>query len=354
MKIASYLYKDKPLFGLDIGYSSLKVMQIDWSNKQPSIIAYGVGGFDPNSIKDGIIVDHEALAKSIQELFTKHMIGEVSTNRVSFSVPAVRTFSRVMKLPILSKKELDEAVHTEAEQYIPMPVDQLYIDYNIIGKTDKELELFAVAAPKKLIDSYMQLSQILGLEAIAMETTIAAAARLFMKTNVNDVPTVLIDFGSISTDITIFDKNLIVTGTVSGGGDIFSEEISKKLGVTKEEANVIKTKYGLDYSKKQKEITQSLKPFLDQLLKEIQRMVRYYEERYGATKKISQVVTMGGGANMPGMNEYLTNALRLPVSMSDPWQHISYSKLQLPNLVERSMYVTVAGAALTNPKEVFL
>ncbi len=350
----TYFFKDKPLFGLDIGYSSLKVMQIDWSNKLPVIVAYGVSSFDPDVIKDGVIVNHEALAQSIQDLFTKHMIGEVTTHRVSFSVPAVRTFSRVMKLPVLDTKELEEAVHTEAEQYIPVPVDQLYIDYNIIGKTDKELELFAVAAPKRIIDSYMQLSRILGLEAIAMETTIAAAARLFMKTNVNDVPTVLIDFGSVSTDITIFDKTLIVTGTVSGGGDIFSQQISETLGVTRQEADVIKTKYGLDYSKKQKEITSSLKPFLDQLLKEIQRMIRYYEERYGSTKKISQVVTMGGGANMPGLNEYLTNALRLPVSMSDPWQHISYSKLQLPNLVERSMYVTVAGSALTNPKEVFL
>lgn len=331
----------------------MKVMQVDWSHNQPLIVGYGVGGFDPKVIKNGVITDHESLAKSALDLFTKNIVGEITTRRVAFAVPASRTFSRVMKLPTLTKKELAEAVKTEAEQYIPVPVDELYLDYDVINQTDKEIELFAVAVPKKIIDSYMLLSRTLGLEAIAMETSIAAAARLFLKTDVNDVPTVLIDFGSISTDITIFDKTLIVTGTVPGGGDIFSEKISQMLSVTKQEADVIKIKYGLDRSKKQAEITESLKPLLDQLLKEVRRMIRYYEERYGANRKIGQVVTMGGGANMPGLNEYLTNMLRLPVSMSDPWQHIGHSKLQPPSLAERSMYVTVSGSALANAQQVF-
>ncbi len=353
-KIASYFYQDKPLFGLDIGYSSIKVMQIDWINRQPTIVGYGVGSFDNNAVKDGVIIDHDSLAKSAKELFAQHIVGEITTSRVAFAVPAARTFSRVMKLPKLNTSELDEAVRTEAEQYIPVPVDELYMDYDVIRSTDKQLELFAVAVPKKIIESYVLLSRLFGLEVVAMETTIAAAARMFLKTSVNDVPTVLIDFGSVSTDITIFDKTLVVTGTVSGGGDIFSQKIADSLGVTKREADVIKTKYGMDLSKKQPEITSALKPFLDQLLKEVQRMIRYYEERYGTAQKISQVVTMGGGANMPGLSEHLTSALRLPVSMTDPWQHIAHhAKLEPPNLVERSMYVTVAGLALANPKEIF-
>ncbi len=350
----TYFFKDKPLFGLDIGHASIKVMQIDWSAKQPVITGYGVNSFDPQAIKDSVIVDHETLAKAAYNLFSNNIVGEITSRRVAFTVPASRTFSRVMKLPILSTKELNEAVLTEAEQYIPVPVDELYLDYDIIGKTESELELFAVAVPKKIIDNYMQLSRLLGLEAIAMESTIAAASRLFLKTQFNDIPSVLIDFGSISTDITIFDKTLIVTGTVPGGGDVFSEKISAALGVTKPEADIIKTKYGLDRSKKQTEITDALRPLLEQLLREIRRMIRYYEERYGTNRKISQVVTMGGGANMPGLNEYLTNILRLPVSMTDPWQHIKYGKLQPPALTERSMYVTVSGSALVNSSQVFV
>ena len=82
-------------------------------------------------------------------------------------------------------------------------------------------------------------------------------------------------------------------------------------------------------------------------------MIRYYEERSGSSIKVGQVVTMGGGANMPGISEYLTSLLRLPVRMSNPWHSISFGKLQPPNSIEKSMYVTVAGLAVIEPKELF-
>lgn len=346
-------YHDKPLFGLDIGFSSLKVMQMEWLNNKPVVSGYGVNDFDAKAVKDGVVVDPVLIAKSAQELLKHRVVGEINTRRVAIAVPASRTFSRIIKLPKLSDKELNDAVRMEAEQYIPVPIDELYMDYNVIKRTDKEIELFAVAVPKKIIDSYITLARLMGLEVVAMETTIGAASRLFIQTELNDIPTVLIDFGSVSSDITVFDKTLIVTGTVDGGGDNFTSLIAKKLDVTAQEANIIKTKYGLDYSKKQKEINEALRPILESLLKETRRMIRYYEERYGAQRKISQVVAMGGGANMPGINDYLTNLLRLPVRTTDPWQHISFSKLQPPSMVERSLYVTVAGLALMNPKEIF-
>ena len=204
-----------------------------------------------------------------------------------------------------------------------------------------------------MVDSYLQLTNLLGLEAVAIETTIGAASRLFVQAEQSDVPTVLIDLGSLSSDITIYDQGLVVTGTVPGGGDSFTNAIADKLGITKQEAHVVKTKYGLGLSKKQKEITESLSPILDAMLKEIRRMIRYYEERSAAQRKIGQVVTMGGGANMPGLSEHMTNLLRLPVRTCDPWQHMNFDRLQPPNNVEKSMYVTVSGLALTEPKEIF-
>lgn len=345
-------YKDKPIFGLDIGFSSMKVMQIDSSNK-PTIVGYGFNHFDPKAKDNGVIVDYEAIAQAAEELFKSKIIGDITTRRVCFTVPASRTFSRVIKLPRLSSKELADAVRMEAEQYIPVPIDDLYIDYDPISRTDKEVELMAVAIPKKLIDSYMMLSRLMGLEVVAMESTISSAARLFLKTTAHDIPTILIDFGSVSTDITIFDHTIIVTGTVTGGGDVFSEQISKILGVSRSEADIIKIKYGLDASKKQALIISALKPFLDQLQKEINRMMRYYEERYGSERKLAQIVTMGGGANMPGLNEYLTNQMRLPVQTSDPWLHFAHTKAEAPDLVERSMYATVSGSALITAKEIF-
>lgn len=247
-----YLYKDKPLFGLDIGFSSIKVMQTKPEGKNAIVAGYGVNRFDPKIIKDGVIVDIPAMAKSAHELFDKFVIGEISTRRVAMSIPAMHTFTRTIKLPKLTNKELEDAVRMEAEQYIPVPVDDLYMDYSITSTTETEIELLAVAVPKKIVDSYVALAKVLGLELVALEATIASSSRLFVHTELSDVPTVIIDYGSVSSDITIFDHGIIVTGTAGGGGDNFTDLISEALDISKSEAQVIKAKYGLSYSKKQK------------------------------------------------------------------------------------------------------
>jgi len=349
-----YLYKDKPLFGLDIGFSSMKVMQTMPEGKNAIVAGYGVNRFDPKIIKDGVIIDIPEMAKSAHELFDKYIIGKISTKRVAMSIPAMRTFTRTIKLPKLTNKELEDAVRMEAEQYIPVPVDDLYMDYSITSTTETEIELLAVAVPKKIVDSYVALAKVLGLELVALEATIASSSRLFVHTELSDVPTVIIDYGSISSDITIFDHGIVVTGTAGGGGDNFTDLISEALDISKSEAQVIKAKYGLSYSKKQKEITTALKPTLEQILKEIRRMIRYYEERYGDDRKIVQIVTLGGGSNMPGLSDYMTNALRLPVRMSNPWdKHVMFKNIQPPGGVESSMYITAAGLSLTKPKDLF-
>ncbi len=349
----TYFYQDKPIFGLDIGFSSLKIMQVDNTGKNRLITGYGATNFDPKAIKNGIIVEPEIIAKALKDLFEHNLIGEITTRRVTATIPASRTYNRTINLPKLNKKDLEEALLLEAEQYIPMPIDDLYVDYSLIGENEKDMEVFVVAVPKKISNSYVDLIKIAGLEPVALETSISAAGRLFVQAEQSDVPTILIDFGSLSSDITIYDKGLIITGTVSGGGDNFTESIAKKLKISHQEAHIVKTKYGLGKSKKQNEITEALGPLLDQLLKEIKRIIRYYEERSATQSKISQVVSMGGGANMPGLSEHLTDKLRLPTRMCDPWQHLDFSKLQPPNTIEKSMYVSVAGLALLNPKEAY-
>lgn len=349
----SNFYQEKPMFGLDIGYNSVKVMQIERHGNKRRVLGYGAIPFDPTAISDkGVIQNHETIAKAVHELISRKLIGEITTKRVCMAIPAGRTFARNFKLPKLSQKDLSDAVKMETEQYVPMPIEDLYYDASKTAQTDKEMELLTVATPKRIVDSYIELATILGLEVSSIEITTASAGRLFTQSERSDVPSVLIDLGSVASDITIYDNNLVVTGTVPGGGDSFTNAIAKKLNITHEEAHIVKTKYGLGLSKKQKEIIQALDPMLNEMLKEIKRMIRYYEERSGTEQQIAQVITMGGGANMPGLSEHMTNLLRLPVRMCDPWQHLSFDHIAPPNSVEKSMYVTVAGLALITNAEI--
>lgn len=353
MNNEALFFKDKPLFGLDIGFGGLKVMQLEPEGKKQVVTGYGSAIFDSAALKDGVIHDLETVAAAAHDLFTKNIVGNINTRRVVLSIPAARSYNRNVHLPKLAPKELTSAVQSEVEQYVPVPISELYVDHSVVTETAEGIDLLIVAVPKRIVDSYVQLAKILNLEVVSIETTIAASSRLFLQAENSDAPTVLIDFGTLTADLTIFDGGLVVTGTVPGGGDDFTNAIATKLKVTPQEAHIIKTKYGLGVSKKQKEISESLSPILQQMVKEIRRMIRYYEERSGTERKITQVVTMGGGANMPGLSEYMTNLLRLPVRMCDPWQNLDFSRLQPPNNVEKSMFVTVAGLALTPPKELF-
>lgn len=346
-------FEDKPLFGLDIGHSSVRIMQVAKGRPKPRITGYGVTGFDPSAIEDGVIVRPELIAQPLQTLFKLNLIGDITTHRVALSVPVSRAFTRSIEAPKLSDKDLAEAVKTEVEQYIPAAYESLYVDYSQMVDIKGKSSVFVVAMPRRIVDSYIMLARLLGLETVLVQTSSGAGANLFARDSQSDLATVLVDFGSDSADITIFDKNPIVSGTAPCGGEQITQIIGKALGVTEQEAIMIKSRYGLTLSKKQKQIEDALKPTLGLLTREIRRTVRYYEERSKAKRPISQIVIMGGGANMPGLADYLTSDLRLPVRSFDPTAYLSFGRLQPFNAGERMSYVTAAGLALYDPSEVF-
>ncbi|HEV7454180.1 MAG TPA: type IV pilus assembly protein PilM [Candidatus Saccharimonadales bacterium] len=354
MNKPTYFYKDKPLFGLDIGHGSLKAMQLGTHDGKTVIDGYGTTKFDIHALDDGVIIDPKAIATKIHAMFQHDIVGRITAKRVAMAIPTYRTFSRAIQLPKLSDAELREAVQLELEQYVPVPLQDLYLDYVTTNESANGIELFVVAVPKKIVDSYLALSTMIGLEAILIEPTMAACARLFSNDRQSDVPSLIIDFGSLTADICIVDKTVLATSTVPAGGLVFTEAIRNKLQITLEEAGDIKTKYGLDVSKVQKEVVAALQEPLEQLVTEIRRMLRYYEERYGPDKHVGQIVILGGGANMPGLGDYLTDVLKVPTrTHNHPWALFEHDGLKPPIPADRLMYVTVAGLALMKSGEVF-
>lgn len=350
-----YFYTDKPLFGLDIGHGSLKVMQLETLDRTASIAGYGSVNFDIHALNDGVIANPKIIATAMRGLFQKGLVGHITTNRVAMALPGYRTFTRSIRFPTLNSDELREAVKLEVEQYVPMQLQDLYMDYTVTMQTPQSSEVFVVAVPKRIVDSYLALANLLELETVLIEPTMAAGARLFSKDKNSGMASVLIDFGSLTASISIFNKTILATSTVPAGGLVFTEAIRNKLQVSQEEAGFIKTKYGLDSSMVQKQVTEALAPAMEKLVTEIRRMLRYYQEHYGTTSPVSQVVMMGGGANMPGLGSYLTEMLKMPVrTHNHPWAIFEHKGLKPPVEADRLMYATVAGLSLLEPKEVFV
>ncbi len=346
------IYRSKPLFGFDIGYGTIKVIQIDDTKKH--VLGYGFTQFDVSAIRDGEVYDYETVAKAIKDLFDNRIIGSVATPSVAVSLPVSQTFSRVITLPKLDRKDLMEAVMLEAEQYIPVPVDQLYLDYNIIEARENEQDILLAASPRHIVDSYVNLFEIIGLEIAIFEPSILSVVRLVKHAERTDIPTLILDLGSNSTDLIIYYNNSVrVTGSIQFGGDSFTSAIADALAVTDKQAHIIKTKYGLDKSKKQTEIVKTLEPSITHLIAEAKKIIRYFEDRNDKDKKtVEQIIILGGGANLPGFSTYLTNALRIPTRLCSSWQNLSFGKLQPPHQIETTMYATASGLALINPSEV--
>lgn len=349
----TYVFEDKPLFGLDIGHDTLRVMQFDMSRKVPRLKGYGSIAFEEGAVVDGVITKPELIAQSTLKLFKEELVGEIDTKRVAVSLPASRTFTRAVQLPKMSAKDIDAAVHTEAEQYIPIPPDNLCMDYTPIREDSAGVEVFVVAVRRDIVNSYLTLTRMLGLEAVLFDTAIGASARMFSYDTLSKMPSVLVDFGANSADLTVFNRGLVVTGTVAFGGDDITDILAKALHVSPADAIAIKSKYGLSASTYQKQVSAALEPSLQLLLKEIRRTIRYYEQRYDKEPPIDQIVTMGGGANMPGLVDYLTERMRLPARTFDLTEHIEFNHLHPIYHADHMTYVTAAGLAVTNPAEIF-
>jgi type IV pilus assembly protein PilM len=348
-------YHDEPIFGLDIGHSSIKAMQISHQEGKPPVVqGYGLSSFTADAVLNGTILKPDILATSIHQLFDKNLVGKITTKRVACTLPTAYTFSRPMKLPPMNHEQTIEAVQLEAEQYIPIPLDGLYLDYEISHQDTQGMEVLMVAASKKIVDSYMSLLQSLDLEPVAFEPSINAASRLLKVTgDTGAEPSILIDIGSVTTDIAIFDKTLQVSSNVIGGADTLTDAIAKGLHMTYEQALQLKNQYGIAYSDKQQRIIDAVKPQLDVLVREIGKSQRYYSERAAKSgHKITRAITIGGGALMPGFNQYISKQLRLPTANLEPWDKINFGDLAQPGEQDRSVYITVAGEAILDPKEV--
>ncbi|QQS64532.1 hypothetical protein IPO96_03035 [Candidatus Saccharibacteria bacterium] len=100
------IYKDRSIFGFDIGRSSIKVMQIDWSDKLPVVTGYGSTKFNPDAIVNGRVVDPIEIAKQTYGLFAKELVGQITTKRAAISLPNEHSFSRIITLPKMDQKRL--------------------------------------------------------------------------------------------------------------------------------------------------------------------------------------------------------------------------------------------------------
>ncbi len=351
--MSKFFYKDKPIIGLDISSTGIKLMSID--PKRWLVNGYGSVDLDPLKMKEALEDDGSTfLTDSIKGLMADKIVGTLTSKRVAIAVPTARSYTRTFTLPSSAEKSLDEAVILEAEQYIPIPVSTLYIDYQIIERTKKTIVVLMSAVAKVIVDNITKSVEAAGLEPIIIEPSINSVGRVLTATEDGTLPTIIVDIGPASTDIAILDRGAIrVTGGIAIGGNTFTLDIAKKLNIALENAHQLKVLNGLSAGPRQQKLREALNPSLERILAETKKVMRYYDERINSERKLEQLLVVGGGSNMPGIGEYFTEGLLMAARVASPWQKLDFGKVQEPPKQFRPRYITVAGVASINPGSVW-
>ncbi len=308
------------ILGLDIGTHNIKLVELVKDAKGVTLLAAGSMPTPPKSTSSNLEIDQQALAHQIRELLK----GTGAKSRdVNISLPESQVFTRVIEMPALSTRELTSAIKWESEQYIPLPLDQVNMDFSILSEgkdsANGKMKILLVAAPKALTERYMEIMELAELSPVAAETEIIAQSRSLIR-SVPTVPNVMIlAFGGQTTDIAIIRKGILMfTRSMSAGGDALTRALSESLDFTLLQAEAYKKTYGLEKNILEGKIVAVAKPVMDSIVGEVRRAIGFFEETY-KNEHVGVILLTGGNAKLPGLIPYLAENTGIEVQQGNPW-----------------------------------
>jgi type IV pilus assembly protein PilM len=334
---------EKDFFGLDIGSSAIRLVQLKHSAGRYSLLSYGSTNIPIGLSQSDSSLDARQLAEIIKRLVSDL---KVSTKNVVVSLPGSAVFTTVVKMPQMSSSEIDKAVRWQAEQNIPLKIDEVRIDWQLISPSlgeKKEIAVLIVAAPNERVERLVHISESAGLSVLSIETVPIALSRSLGATK--GIKTMIVDIGSITTEIAIVDNEILYhTRSLPQAGYAFTRAISQNLGLDLNQAEQFKRKFGLTQEKLEGEIFKTLQPLLDGIIEEIKRSMKFYQEQFGSG--VEKIVLSGGSARIPELSSYLSSVLEMNVQVGTPWVGISYPPAVSQNLFDTfAEYSTAVGLA---------
>lgn len=349
-------------FGLDISNLSLKIVKLKKEGKFLGLSCFGETKLRPGIIEQGEIKDEKALSKFIREGIDKVEGEALRTKYVVADLPEEKAFLDVIQMPKMKEEELEKAIQFEAENYVPLPIDEVYLDFQIVHPLHNHLDhldVLIAALPKKIVDPYVGALKMAGLKPKALEIESQAIVQCLIKQNTAARPVLLIDIGLTRASFVIFSGHVLrFTSTIPFSSQIFDKAISKTLKVDLKKAEKLKIKQGIKNQKG--EVFKALIPCLTDLIEQIKRCIAYYQSHAKHQhlppngKGVAEIKLCGGVANLPGLPEFLTQELKIPVQRGNPWINIlAPGRKQLPQLPseEALRYTTALGLALRGIEE---
>ncbi len=333
-------------FGLDIGTSSIKAVWLSREQKgffvqSAQTIPAPIRGMSSESP-----LDQEEMAKAIRAIVTE---SRISTRYVNVALPENMVYTRVIEMPPLSDKELASAIYWEAEQYIPVPLSTITLDYKVLtrpqgGSLDK-MQVLLVGAPTAIIDKYENVLNLAGLSINAVETELLSLVRALV-VDEKFPATLLISIGAVSTSLAIIHTNsLAFTYSIPTGGVALSRAIASDFGFAVQQAEEYKKVYGLVDGNVGEKIGKVTEPILSAVLTEMKKALAFYGNKY-PDDPIKQILLSGGTARLPGLATYFTNNTGIETATANPWKILVEQEVPKDIIENAPEYTVAVGLAM--------
>ncbi len=323
----------KSKLGVDIGTSTIKVAQIKDENGKHILQTYGMVNVAYENLKlESDVIGETALV--LKELLDK---AHVTTKKVIASLPGNVVFVSAIEVPVMSEKELKNAIEWEARRYVPLPLEEVTLSWSVVPALNDATKYKALitAVPKTVIDNYLKMFKLAGLEPEALEIEALALIRSLIGPVSDSL--IIIDIGARNTSVNLVDKGFLkISRTLSIGGDTITAGIAQNLNISMLRAEQFKIDLGL--SAEIQQIPKVMRQTIDAIKTETGQLIKIFESGGGA---VTEVIFAGSGSKLPGLARYFSD-LGLATSLGNPLKFIEYDESIKNNLQKVATGLAVA------------
>lgn len=328
------LDKNTNYFGLDIGTTGVRMVQLESGESAPVLKSHGFRSY-PQDLDTN---NKKKLGKYIKN--AKDEIG-ITTEKVVVSVPNRYAFTTLMRTPKLAQDELKTYVLEQAPDLLPMPLESVRLDWHVINPNkDGEMEVLLVAASSDAVEHYIEVIGKTGLELYALEINALAMSRSVAGDS--DSAVAVVDLGNLDTEITaILGRSPHVISSVDRGLNSFIESIKQSFNVDTTEAQDFLHKFGFIESKLEGQVLNAVSADISEIITKTKDVIESFLSNNGGVE-LKKVVLTGAPVSLPGLPAYIADQLNMSVEIANPWVNVVYPAVEHDKLMNESLNFSVA------------
>ena len=317
-----------PLVGLDISSSAVKLLELSKSGSRYRVESYAVEPLPPNSVVEKNITDVEAVGEAIRRAVKR---SGTRTRHAAVAIAGSSVITKIIPMPAgMSEDEMENQIEFEADQYVPYPLEEVNLDFEVLGPSEKNpdtVDVLLAACRSENVDMRNAACETGGIETQVMDVESFASenAFVFLTDHLSEhgagKTVAVIDVGATMTTLNVMhDMKSIYTRDTVFGGKQLTEEIMRRYGLSYEEAGMAKRQGGLPENYQ----TDVLEPFKEAMAQQASRSLQFF---YSSSphSKVDHVILAGGSATIPGIDELIQERLGVETSIANPFASMSLS-----------------------------